>query len=95
MRDSVHEEDGKVHVKYEEDVQSAIDYAHDKRVQEGEFERMGEWKHVMRIPEIVMLDIRNTYGWDYMNPEHWPMVKKLVFGPEYAKFRTTNKRIAT
>lgn len=93
MRQTYHEEGEKIVVKYDEDVESALKYAHEKRSQEGEFERMGEWKQVMRIPQVVMLDIRNRFGWDYMNPEHWTMVKKIVFGPEYAAFRTTKKRI--
>ncbi|NUY33292.1 hypothetical protein F0160_22670 [Paraburkholderia sp. JPY303] len=93
MKTTYHEEDNKIHVKYSEDVESLLDYAHAKRVQEGEFEKMGEFKHVMRVPMSVMLDIKIRYGWDYMDKDHWPMVQKILKGPEYAKFRTTNRQI--
>lgn len=93
MRVTYHEEDGKILLNYQEDVEDALKYAAAKRAAEGEFERMGEWKQVMRVPQSVMLDIRTKYGWDFMNKDHWPYVKKILTGPEYAKFRTTNKRI--
>lgn len=93
MKTTFHEEGDKIHIKYEEDVQDALDFAHDKRVQEGEFEKMGEFKQVMRVPQVVLLDIKIKYGWDFMVKDHWPMVMKILKGPEYAKFRTTNRVI--
>lgn len=90
---TVHEEEDKLHVKYSEDVESLLKYTHEKRAAEGAFERMGEFKHVMRVPMTVMLDIRTKYGWDYQIKDHWPMVKKILTGPEYAMFRTTNRQI--
>ena len=93
MKTTFHEEGDKIHIKYEEDVQDALDFAHDKRVQEGEFEKMGEFKQVMRVPQVVLLDIKIKYGWDFMVKDHWPMVMKILRGPEYAHFRTTNRVI--
>jgi len=93
MRTTYHEEDDKIHVRYSEDVESLLAYTHAKRAQEGEFEKMGEFKHVMRIPETVLLDIKIKYGWDYQDPDHWPLVMKILRGPEYAAFRTTNRVI--
>lgn len=93
MKTTYHEEDDKIHVKYSEDVQDVLDYAHDKRAAEGEFEKMGEFKQVMRVPMSVLLDIKIKYGWDFMEKDHWPLVMKILRGPEYTKFRTTNKVI--
>jgi hypothetical protein len=93
MRTTYHEEDDKIHVRYSEDVESLLAYTHAKRAAEGEFEKMGEFKHVMRIPASVLLDIRTKYGWDYQDPDHWPLVMKILRGPEYAAFRTTNRVI--
>jgi hypothetical protein len=93
MRTTYHEEGDKIHLRYSEDVEPILDFCHAKRVSEGEFERMGEFKHTMRVPQTVMLDILIRYGWDYQNKDHWPMVKKILKGPEYAKFRTTNRVI--
>jgi hypothetical protein len=93
MRTTYHEEDDKIHVRYSEDVESLLAYTHAKRAAEGEFEKMGEFKHVLRIPASVLLDIRTRYGWDYQDPDHWPLVMKILRGPEYARFRTTNRVI--
>ncbi|PVX77170.1 hypothetical protein [Paraburkholderia unamae] len=93
MKTTAIDDGEKVHFKYEEDVEDVLNYAHDKRVQEGEFEKMGEFKQIMRVPMSVMLDIKIKYGWDYMQKEHWPMVAKILKGPEYSKFRTTNRQI--
>lgn len=93
MKTTFHDDGDKFHVGYSEDVEPILDYAHAKRVTEGEFEKMGEFKQVMRVPQSVMLDILVKYGWDYMNKDHWPFVMKILRGPEYAKFRTTNKVI--
>jgi hypothetical protein len=93
MKTTYHEEDNKVHLKYSEDVEPILDFAHAKRAAEGEFEKMGEFKQVMRVPMSVMLDIKIKYGWDFMDKDHWPMVAKILKGPEYAAFRTTNRVI--
>jgi hypothetical protein len=93
MRLTYHEEDGKILLNYQEDVEDVLKYAQEQRAAEGAFDRMGEWKQTMRVPQSVMLDIRTKYGWDFMNRDHWPYVKKILAGPEYAAFRTTNKRI--
>lgn len=93
MKTTYHEEDGKIHLKYAEDVEPILDFAHAKRAAEGEFEKMGEFKQIMRVPMSVMLDIKIKYGWDYQDPDHWPMVAKILKGPEYTNFRTTNRVI--
>jgi hypothetical protein len=93
MKTTYHEEDNKVHLQYSEDVEPILDFAHAKRAAEGEFEKIGEFKQVMRVPMSVMLDIKIKYGWDFMDKDHWPMVAKILKGPEYAAFRTTNRVI--
>lgn len=88
-----HEEDGKAIVQYSQDVETVIKMNHEQREAEGSCGRIGEFHQTMRVPEVVMLDIKFKHGWDYMNPDHWPFVKKLLKGPEYAAFRTTNRKI--
>ncbi|KVP90710.1 hypothetical protein WJ95_09390 [Burkholderia ubonensis] len=92
-RVTYHEEDGKMHVRYEQDVETVLKLNHADRAAEGAFDKRGEFNRVMRVPEVIMLEIRFKYGWDYQNPDHWPMVKKILKGPEYAAFRTTNREI--
>jgi hypothetical protein len=92
-RMTYHEEDEKMIVRYEQDVETVLKLNHEQRAAECSVERIGEWHQTMRVPEVVMLDIKFKHGWDYQNPDHWPMVKQLLKGPEYAAFRTTNRRI--
>jgi hypothetical protein len=93
MRTTYHEEDGKMIVHYTQDVETTLKYAHEMRAAEGAFDKTPTMRHTMTVPTSVMLDIRNKYGWDYMNKEHWPFVKAILKGPEYTGFRTTNKAI--
>lgn len=92
-RITYHEEDDKVILHYSQDVETVMKINHEQRAAEGAFERMGEFKQTMRVPEVIMLEIKFKYGWDYQNPDHWPYVKKILKGPEYAAFRTTNRKI--
>lgn len=93
MRTQYFEEDGKMHLKYTQDVEGVLKHAHEARAAEGAFEKPRDMRRTMTVPTVILLDIRNRFGWDYMNKEHWPMVAKILKGPEYAAFRTTNKRI--
>lgn len=88
-----HEEEGKMILQYTQDVESVIKLNHEQRAAEGRFDKIGEFSQTMRVPEVIMLEIKFKFGWDYMNPDHWPMVKKILKGPEYAAFRTTNRQI--
>lgn len=92
-RVTYHEEDGKIHILYQQDVETVLKVNHEQRESEGSCSRIGEFHQTFRVPEVVMLEIKFKYGWDYMNREHWPMVKKILKGPEYANFRTTNRKI--
>lgn len=92
-RVTYHEEDDKMIVRYEQDVETVLKLNHEQRAAEGRFEKMGEFKQTMRVPEVIMLEIKFKYGWDYQNPDHWPMVKQILKGPDYAAFRTTNRAI--
>jgi hypothetical protein len=93
MRTTYHEEDGKVFVNYQQDVEAVLKHAHEARAREGAFEKTPDMRRTMSVPTVVLLEIRNRYGWDFMNKDHWPMVAKILKSPEYAAFRTTNKRI--
>lgn len=88
-----HEEEGKMILQYSQDVETVLKLNHQQRAAEGRFDKIGEFSQIMRVPEVIMLEIKFKYGWDYMNRDHWPMVKKILKGPEYAAFRTTNRVI--
>ena len=92
-RVTYHEEGDQAIVQYSQDVETVIKLNHEQREAEGSCSRIGEFHQTMRVPEVVMLDIKFKYGWDVMNPDHWPLIKKILKGPEYAKFRTTIRKI--
>ncbi|RKP56365.1 hypothetical protein [Pararobbsia silviterrae] len=93
MSTRYHEEDGKVILSYQQDVEAVLKHAHEARVQENTMGRTPDMRRTMTVPTVVLLDIKTRYGWDFMNKDHWPYVAKILKGPEYAAFRTTNKRI--
>lgn len=93
MRTAYHEQGDEMVVSYEQDVEGVLKHAHEARAAEGAFDKTPDLKRVMSVPMVIMLEIRNKYGWDFMNKDHWPMVMKILRGPEYAGFRTTNKVI--
>lgn len=92
-RITYHEEEGKMILNYSQDVEAVLDANHARREAEGSCGRIGEFHKTFSVPEVIMLEIKFKYGWDYQNPDHWPLVKKILKGPEYAKFRATNRKI--
>lgn len=92
-RITYHEEDGNAIVQYSQDVETVMKINHERRVTEGSCSRIGEFHHTFAVPEVIMLEIKFKFGWDYQNPDHWPFVKKILKGPEYAAWRTTNRKI--
>lgn len=79
-------------LNYTEDVETLLRWNHERREAETAFDKMGDLHHTMRVPQTVMMDIREKYGWDFMNKDHWPMVKKILTGPEYAQWRVTKRK---
>ena len=92
MRTTYHEVEDKIILNYEADVEAVIDACQAERAAESHFAKPKDMHKVMTVPEVVMLDIRNRYGWDFMNKDHWPMVKKILTGPEYAQWRVTKRK---
>ena len=93
MAISYHEEGDKSVLRHTADVEGVLKDCHARRAAEGAFSKTPDMHLAFRVPEVVMLDIRERFGWDYLNKDHWPLVKKVLLGPEYAAFRATNKRL--
>lgn len=83
----VHEHsDGSVTFQTVGDAQGVLDVCAEMRAEN--HRKDDGMRHVMRVPTEIMDEIRIKYGWDFMNPDHWPYVFKILKGPEYRGFRT-------
>lgn len=82
-----------MHLVYTQDVENVLKANHQQRAEESAFAKTPDMRHTMRIPTVFLLAIRNKYGWDYMNKDHWPMVKKALLADYGNSVLTTNKRV--
>lgn len=52
-------------------------------------EAKNDWAHYAKIPEIVQMEWKVKYGVDFLDPNHWPRVLKLLEDPEYKYLKRT------
>jgi hypothetical protein len=88
-----HEEDGKVFVRYHTpDIQALLDSNAEARATEpGKFEKKQEWRKVFSVDQVTVMEIERKYGLDFFNPDDAKTILKILSGPDYQKFRTTNR----
>lgn len=82
------EEGDKIHLTYSQDIETLLKVNHEQRAARSRFDRKGEWHHVMRIPQVVLMEIERVHGLSMLNPEHSKQIMALLKGPEFAAFRT-------
>ncbi len=84
--------ENKVEITHEQDVQSFLDYAHSKAVDD-DFTKRGikneMWKYAT-LPNIVIMEMKQKHGVDIHNKNDWPKVLELI-NTEYSRFKTTGK----
>lgn len=88
MRTAYHEEDGKIIVSYEQDIEAVLKANHEQRATRSVFDKKGEMHHVMRVPRVVIMKICERTGLDFFKPEDAKEIMKILRGPEFAAFRT-------
>lgn len=84
-----------VTVNYYQDVEPVLDIcARERRVdrEATSFQKSSEFKRTMIIPLNILMKIKEEHGLDFMNPEHSKAIAKILKSPEYALFRTTDKK---
>lgn len=84
-------EDEKYVLHYSHDVQPLLDAnAKERALGGGAFEKKGEFRKVMRIDTVTLMDICLKYHLDFFKPEDCKVIMKILKGEEYKKFRTVN-----
>jgi hypothetical protein len=90
----VAENDEKVTLKYTQDVSAALKSAEDARREDrerGAFQKSHDMKRTFCVPFGVLMDIQARTGLDFFKQDDAKAIVKILKGPDYAKFRTTDK----
>lgn len=87
MQTRYYEEDGKIILKYSEDLETLLKANHEQRAESSVFAKKGDLHHVMRVPQTVLMKIAQETGLDFFNPEDAKQILQILKRPEYAPFR--------
>jgi len=93
MRTAYHEEEGKMIVSYEQDIETVLKVNHEQRAMSSRLARKGDMHHVMRVPTVVLMQIAQQTGLDFFNPDDAKRILEILKRPEYAAFRTYDGQI--
>lgn len=93
MRTAYHEEDDKIVVSYEQDIETVLKVNHEQRAMTSRLARKGDLHHVMRVPTVVLMQIAQETGLDFFKPEDAKAILEILKRPEYAAFRTYDGQI--
>lgn len=93
MKTTYHEEDGKMILQYEQDIETVLKVNHEQRAATSRFQKKGDLHHVMRVPTVVLMQIAQQTGLDFFNPEDAKAILQILKRPEYAQFRTYDGQI--
>jgi hypothetical protein len=85
---TLHEEEGKLIVRYEQDVEAVIKANHEQMVRRSRVEKKGDFHHVMRVPTVILQKICQETGLDFFNKDDAKQILEILKRPEYAAFRT-------
>ena len=81
-------------LRYTQDVEPVLNAAADARREDrerGAFQKTYDMKRTAIIPFVVLMEIERKYGLNYTNSDDAKVISKILKGPDYAKFRTTDK----
>lgn len=90
-----HERDDDLVLQYYQDVEPVLDAAAAARREDRErtaFQKSSEFKRTMIIPFNILMKITQETGLDFYQPEDAKVILKILKGPEYARFRTTDRK---
>lgn len=80
-------------ITHQQDVEPYLKKAAERRAS-SEYTRHGmknEFLHYAILPEVIQLEMKQKYGVDVDNRDHWPAVFKLI-NEVYPAFKTTEIR---
>lgn len=85
------EAEDRMTIEHRQDVSHFLKMAADRRAVP-EYTRAGikrDFLHYAILPEVIQIEMRDKYGVDVNNRDHWPAVYKLI-NDVYPAFKTTN-----
>lgn len=91
---SIDTADDKIVLRHQQDVSSILDM--NKRAQADAIgQRFGDFAHVARIPDVVVMEWKQKYGINVMapSPEDKIRIVALLNDPDYAHLRTRGGRL--
>lgn len=88
MKTRYHEQDGLIRVEHYDDIEPHLKAAHEMRSAKVRTEKIGDWHHAMRVPNVIMMKIMDTTGLSFFNKEDWPEIWKIL-KRDYPQFKTT------
>jgi hypothetical protein len=88
-----HEEDGNIILKYQADVEALLKRNADLRALRGTTEARGAMHHIMTIDQVTLQDVCSKYKLDFFNEDDAKVILKILQGPDYQKFRTTDRKL--
>ena len=75
-----HEQDVEPHLKRAAEMRASREYT--------DHGMKRELLHYAILPEVIQIEMRDKYGVNVDNPDHWPAVFRLI-NEVYPKFKTT------
>lgn len=87
MRTTYHEEEGKIILNYTQDIEAVLKANHEQRAASSRVAKKGDMHHVMRVPQVVLMEIQKRTGLDFFKPEDAKEILKILKGPEFVAFR--------
>jgi hypothetical protein len=88
MKTTYHEEEGKIILNYQEDLEALLKANHEQRQARSRLDKKADLHHVMRVPQVILMKIMQETGLDFFKPEDAKLILEILKGPEYAAFRT-------
>lgn len=89
MKTTYHEDGKDILVEYKDDIEPHLRFAEAKRNSISRSERIGEWHHAMRVPQVIVQKIMNETGLNFFEPGHWQEIWKILKRDYAAAFKTT------
>jgi hypothetical protein len=88
-----HEAEDRMTITHQQNVEPYLKMAEERR-HSAEYTRHGmerEMLHYAILPEVVQVEMRDKYGVDVNNRDHWPAVFRLI-NEVYPRFKTTEMK---
>ena len=88
MRTIYHEDGDNILIEYKDDIEPHLKLAHELAAMKSRSERIGDWHHAMKVPNVIMMKIMNDTGLNFFDQGDWPEIWKIL-KRDYPMLKTT------